>query len=135
MFSRLALISQKLYVPLGWTLLTQLLLSIPGSLFRGPGFFRIPHLDKIAHLILFGGLTFFWILFYYYRHGTEKKSLAWMIILLVSLYGIAIEFFQFNFIPNRSFDIWDIVADICGAICGYLATIWILKRSTRTPLQ
>ncbi|HYF32861.1 MAG TPA: VanZ family protein [Chitinophagaceae bacterium] len=127
MFWRLIKTSRKLYVPLGWTIFTQILLSLPGSLFEGSGLFHVPHLDKIAHLGLFGGLAFFWILFFFHRNNTLTKNTAWGILFLIALYGIGVEFFQYNFIPRRSFDMGDIVADICGALCGYFATIWILR--------
>ena len=123
MFSRLVQFSRKLYVPLGWSIFTQILLSLPGSLFEGSGLFHIPNLDKIAHLGLFGGLALFWNLFYYNRN----QASPWIILLFLALYGVAIEYFQFYCIPRRSFDVGDIVADIIGAMCGYLATILVLR--------
>ena len=134
MFSRLVQVSRKLYVPLGWTIITQILLSLPGSLFEGSGLFHIPNLDKIAHLGLFGGLALLWNLFYYNRNQASPRGVLknntftpWIILLLIGLYGVAIEFFQFYCIPRRSFDVGDIVADIIGAMCGYLATILVLR--------
>ena len=127
MFSRLVQFSRKLYVPLSWTIFTQLLLSIPGSFFEGSGLFHIPNLDKIAHVGLFGGLALFWNLFFYHRNQTGNNSTPWSILLLIGLYGVAVEFFQFYCIPRRSFDVGDIVADIIGAMCGYFATILILR--------
>lgn len=127
MFSRLLKASRKLYVPLGWTIFTQVLLSIPGKLLEGSGLFHVPHLDKVAHIGLFGGLAFFWSAFFYYRNGAMNRNTSLALLLVLSLYGVGVEFFQFYFIPNRSFDVGDIVADICGALCGFLATIWILR--------
>ena len=127
MFSRLVKFSRKLYVPLSWTIFTQLLLSIPGAFFEGSGLFHIPHLDKIAHIGLFGGLALLWNLFFYHRKQTGNSSTPWIILLLIGLYGVAVEFFQFYCIPRRSFDVGDIVADIIGAMCGYFATILILR--------
>jgi len=134
MFSRLVQFSRKLYVPLGWTIFTQILLSLPGSLFEGSGLFHIPHLDKIAHVVLFGGLALFWNLYYYNRKQSGSQTISqaktltpWIILLLLALYGVAVEYFQFYCIPRRSFDVGDIVADIIGAMCGYLATILVLR--------
>ncbi|HYE53559.1 MAG TPA: VanZ family protein [Chitinophagaceae bacterium] len=129
MFLLLRKIGRKIYVPLAWTVFTQLLLSIPGSLFRGSGFLRIPHADKIAHLVLFGGLMLFWGLYFIHRHGGLQQRVLWTIFFIISLYGVGVEFFQVNFIPNRSFDIGDIVADVCGAFCGYLATLVVAKKN------
>lgn len=133
MFSRLIQLSRKLIVPLGWTLFTQIMVSIPGKFLTGPGLFNIPHLDKIAHVILFGGLGLFWNLYFYYRRANTKYT-ALIIFLFLAAYGVAIEYYQINFIPNRSFDWGDVVADVCGAVCGYFATILVL-RVTRRPLK
>jgi VanZ family protein len=135
MFSWLIKLSRKLAVPLGWTIFTQVLVSIPGKFLEGPGLFSIPHLDKIAHIILFGGLSIFWILFFHYRKTGEKKYTSLVILLLLAAYGVGIEYYQLNFIPNRSFDVGDIVADICGALCGYFATILILRNAQAGKLS
>jgi hypothetical protein len=135
MFAFLARISRKLYIPLGWTIITQILLSIPGSLFQGSGFLRIPQLDKIAHLGLFGGLMLFWSLYTIYRNKAVHHRQLLLILLIISIYGVAVEFFQFHFIPNRSFDLGDIAADICGALLGYLATVIIIRKAGITVTQ
>jgi VanZ family protein len=36
------------------------------------------------------------------------------------VYGIAIEFIQRNFVPHRSFDFFDIVADAVGCVVGFI---------------
>src|SRR5215213_5690846 len=130
MFFRLIKLCRNLAVPLSWTIFTQILVSIPGKFLEGPGFlFNIPHMDKIAHIILFGGLSISWILFFHYRKAADKKYTGLIILLLLAAYGVAIEFYQLNFIPNRSFDVGDIVADVCGALCGYFATTLILRNA------
>jgi VanZ family protein len=133
MLSRLIQLSRRLYVPLTWSILTQVLLSIPGNLLDGTGMLHIPHLDKIAHLGLFGGLSLLWSLFLHYRNGAGKNVFL-LVAMAVSIYGVAVEFFQFYFIPNRSFDVYDIVADVCGALCGYFATIVLIGMVTPKKL-
>jgi len=45
------------------------------------------------------------------------------------VYGIAMEFVQKYWIPNRSFDIGDIIADTIGSIAGLVfATKLLTKR-------
>src|SRR5215213_4583807 len=127
MFSRIVQLSRKLIVPLGWTIFTQILVSIPGKFLSGPGLFSIPHLDKVAHVILFAGLSVAWIIFFHFRTVATKKYVPFIVLLLLAAYGVSIEYYQLNFIPNRSFDVGDIVADVCGAVCGYFATIGILR--------
>lgn len=38
---------------------------------------------------------------------------------LSSGYGVVMEFVQRNYIPNRSFDAWDIVADTAGSFIAF----------------
>ena len=46
-----------------------------------------------------------------------------------SVYGIIMEYIQKYFIPNRSFDLLDIIADTIGSIAGLvLATKVYIKR-------
>ena len=120
--------SQHIWFAVIWTISTQVLLSLPGSIFPGHGLFSIPFLDKIAHLGLFGGLVFSWCLYLYFRKRPPgiSYSAAVVVISLAFVYGIAVEFFQKNFIPNRSFDIGDIIADLVGSLIGYLVTQWFI---------
>ena len=135
MFSRIVQLSRKLIVPLGWTIFTQILVSIPGKFLSGQGLLSIPHLDKVAHVILFAGLSIAWVIFYHFRKPASKKYAPLIILLLLSIYGVAIEYYQLNLIPNRSFDVGDIVADICGAVCGYFATLIILRTTETGSLR
>lgn len=58
---------------------------------------------------------------------TEKKKNVLLIITLSGIaYGIIMEFVQKYWVPNRSFEIWDIAADSTGCL---LAWFWCWKRS------
>jgi VanZ family protein len=86
----------------------------PGNI-PSQGLFRIPHLDKLVHMFLFGGFVWLW----YFSLQNDPKSppkigILRKIFLISSLYGILMEFVQY-FFTKRDFDIWDIVADIFGA--------------------
>ena len=129
--------SQHIWLALTWSIVTQTLLSLPGSLFPSRGLFNIPFLDKIAHLFLFGGLVFCWSVYHYFRKRppaiTAKRM--WLIVILTFVYGILLEFFQKNFIPNRSFDEGDILADLVGGLIGYLVTQWFISWNNRRKLS
>lgn len=112
--------------PVLWTALTIFLLCIPGSDIPGDGLFSIEGLDKVAHVILFGGIVLFWG--FWFRNnpgaGQWRRLVAWS-ILLTTILGIGLEFLQRYAIPNRSFDVWDIWADFGGASAtGLIHLYW-----------
>ena len=133
MFTLLRKWSHHIWLALTWSVITQALLVLPGSLFSGPGLFSIPHLDKIAHLGLFGGLVTTWSLFYYFRKqpAIGNHGFLWWAVLLVFLYGVLMEFVQRNFIPNRTFDVGDIIADLGGGLIGYILAQAVLRWDKR----
>lgn len=128
---------QKLYsnriIPIAWTLITIVLLCLPGSSLPGEGFvFHIPHFDKIVHVILFGGIVFFWGCYFAFRsRQLVRQHWQRLVILLAVLstgLGIVLEFVQFNFIPQRSFDRGDIVADAAGALAAMASLLLYYSR-------
>jgi VanZ family protein len=57
---------------------------------------------------------------------TEKKSIFFIqVAFYFFLYGIAMEFIQKYFIPNRSFDIADIIADGIGSAIGLIISLML----------
>ena len=123
MFRRI--LSYKFF-PLSWTLLTILLMCLPGSMVPGTGIFALKNLDKLVHVILFGLNVLFWG-WHYQTSGKDAGSLRFIFIaataLMITL-GIIMEYVQLYFIPNRSFDGYDIVADIVGSV---IAGLWLLR--------
>jgi hypothetical protein len=114
------------FFPLTWTVITIILLCLPGSIVPGTGFFGIKNLDKVVHAVLFCSNVLFWG--WHYESGARPlrqlrlifvSATASMIIL-----GIIMEYIQMYFVPNRSFDEWDIVADTIGSV---LAGVWLLR--------
>jgi len=111
-------ISSTKIFPILWTLLTIGLLCLPGKVIPGLGLFGIKHLDKLAHIVLFGGFVLLWGLYSWQR---KKLRFDWLFLLagitvLSIILGIVMEFVQVNFVPNRSFDVWDIWADVVGSV-------------------
>ena len=113
-------LTSSVLVPLGWTLLTIILLCLPGSAFPSKGFFSldIPHIDKVVHIILFGGVTLFWCLYFLRKNPSNKtwKYTVLTVAMAAIALGICMEYVQFNYIPNRAFDPGDIVANSASAI-------------------
>jgi hypothetical protein len=123
MFRRI--ITNKIF-PLSFTLFTILLMCLPGSMVPGTGIFALKNLDKIVHVMLFGMNVLFWG-WHYQAAGREPTNLRFIFIaatLLMITLGIIMEYVQLYFIPNRSFDGYDIIADIIGSV---IAGLWLLK--------
>lgn len=125
LFRLIHLLGQRVFFPILWTLITLALLCMPGSTIPGVGFFGFKHIDKVAHFILFGGFVLFWGIWAAAKTMEENRyKKNWIYLVLISIaIGVVMEFVQINFIPNRSFDVWDIVWDAIGSICFW----WLLR--------
>ena len=113
------LCSTKVF-PLSWTFLIIVLLCLPGSAIPGSGFFAIEGLDKVVHIILFGGLVLFWGIYIRQRYNKPwAKMILWIALLSIGL-GIFLEYIQLYFVSNRSFDSRDIIADTIGSLIVFI---------------
>jgi len=118
MLALLKKFTSRFITPLSWTIFTIVLLCLPGSSFPGGGFLKIDHLDKIVHILLFGGMVVFWSLYYL---QTKQSPTHWhltvMSIMLSAIaLGIGMEYIQLRYVPNRAFDMGDIIANTVGSI-------------------
>jgi VanZ family protein len=97
--------------------------------------------DKSLHMLMYSGLGA--LVLYPLAHGalagvTWRRGLA--AIVIATLYGVSDEFHQ-SFVPGRTPEMLDVVADGVGAACGVVvigllaaARAWgILKSSSHTP--
>ena len=108
------------------------LFCLPGAEFPKATWLDKIYFDKLVHIGLFLVLVFLWILPSVARvsdiHTMEKVCLG--IALAFVAYGIGIEFVQKNFIPHRSFDLFDIIADTAGCALGWVAATklpWVTR--------
>ena len=111
----------KWYVAALWTLILLVLMCLPGNVLPTEPPFQIANFDKLVHIGLFGGFVFLWCLYATTLKGGLKKRLlrfSYYFIIGIAL-GIAMEFVQKYFIPLRSFDLGDIIADMIGASLAY----------------
>ena len=117
-------------MPIVWSIVIGILLTLPGSVLPNEGSFKIPQFDKIVHMGMFGGFVFLWNLYLSARPIAPKRLLRlFFIIFLIGIaYGIGSEYVQKYFIPLRDFDEGDIIADMLGASLAYgLSNISLLK--------
>lgn len=117
-------LSENRYLlPLGMivlTLVTLVLTLVPAD-FLGES--RLWSFDKLGHLALFGGWTFFLGL---YKNINSPSSInAWLFFIAGVSFGILIELLQ-HFLPlNRHADFGDLLFDTLGC----LLAVWLLKKT------
>ena len=108
-----------------WLLFVTTLLCIPGTKLPRIGWQDKIWLDKWIHIFLFMILVILWSLAYSNKKsklGTSRK-IFFKIIVIGCFYGIVMEIVQKYFIPFRSFDLGDIIADAIGCVAGYFFAI------------
>ena len=107
----------KPFVPaILWAILILILSTMPGI--QLPETIIAP--DKLGHVAAYGILNWLAI-----KGLASSDNLSAMKVLMVTIvvtsYGILMEFVQWAFFPNRFFEIWDMVANFTGAVLGYIA--------------
>ncbi len=108
-------------------IITFVLLVLPGSDIPKASIFDAIYFDKWVHIGMFGLLTVAWC-HPFLKSGAGSKKIFWVVALAAIAYGIAMEFVQKYFAYQRSFDLFDMVADSVGSIVGfYLMTLWLKK--------
>ena len=78
----------------------------------------IPHIDKLAHLLMYMGMAFLLC-----RSFNADKSPARRRLIALGyavVFGVLMEVFQYAFAPSRSFSLADIIANTLGAGIGTL---------------
>jgi VanZ family protein len=115
-------IFQHKWVAITWLVIMCILFFLPGSAFPSENWLSEIYFDKVVHIGLFAILIFLW------RSAFDSQLVKYNLILLLSalFYGLAVEFIQRYFVPNRDFDLYDVVADMIGAIMGLVT--WLSYR-------
>jgi VanZ family protein len=124
----------KQFIPaITWFIISLVLLCLPGSTIPKYPWLAVIHADKWIHITLFGILCFLFSFPFSQSSLTipEKKKGFVLITLSGIIYGTIMEFVQDQWIPNRSFEVLDIVADSAG--CG-LALIYSFRKFLRGGL-
>jgi VanZ family protein len=105
-----------------------ILFFLPGSAFPNENWLDAIYFDKMVHIGLFAVLMFLW------RSSFNLEVNNYNLLLLFSalLYGVTVEFIQKYWIPNRSFDLYDVLADMTGSVLGLI--IWLRVYRKNKPL-
>ncbi len=100
----------------GWTLLVVILLIIPmGGEMPGPD---IPHIDKLAHFGMFFVTGFISAYTFGFLSRLAQRLAAGLAFGVVLALGTEI---GQSFLPYRTADIFDLLADITGVVFGLFA--------------
>jgi len=75
-------------------------------------------IDKVVHFIFYAVLSF--LLLYGMRKNNASFNGTLWAFLLAIIFGVLIELIQGNFITNRNFDYYDIIANIIGSSAGVI---------------
>ncbi len=107
----------------GWTIAWAALLftlsSIPDL---SPPFRLFDWDDKLHHLLAYMPLGWLLMRAIVWKEGNIRKAL-WLAIVLGTLYGMSDEFHQ-HFVPGRTMDANDLLADMLGVALGG----WLFRR-------
>jgi VanZ family protein len=113
---------------LGWAGVIFYLSSLPGvdvpPLFFGE--------DKLLHAVVFGILGFFALGAMKTTGDGYRVFQPWLAVVLVVVYGALDEFHQ-HFVPGRTPDIHDLMADAVGGMLGVWVSYRFIKARARKP--
>lgn len=96
---------------------------------------RFQGLDKVIHLLMYAALTSFWLYPISMKRRTQPAIMLG-VVLAAGLYGALMEVCQAVFTTYRSFDIFDILANLGGAMIAaagfYLYSKWRVNKFSET---
>ena len=109
------------WLALGWLIIVTVLLTLPASAFPREDWLDQLWFDKWVHIGLFGVLTLLWG-YPFFKINIASAHPFIIVAVCVILYGTIMEFVQKYFAFERSFDLFDILADSAGSL---LALWWL----------
>lgn len=81
--------------------------------------------DKLGHFLIFFGWTLLYGLFMFSKKRTEIKLM--LILFAGSVFGVSVEIFQEILPVNRTMNVFDALADICGSTVA-VGILFLIKR-------
>ncbi len=90
--------------------------------------FHLFSADKLAHAFVYGVLT--WLLLRAYALAGQERLTRWkeaLILCLSTVYGVLMEIVQYAFIPGRFYEYDDMLANMTGAVIGWIFFKWFAK--------
>ena len=106
-----------------------LILSLmPGSSLPGISWGDMVSLDKWAHFIMYGSLSFVWAYEWLPSDTSRQLKRYIMILTATAVFGVMLESLQLILNSDRYFEVLDIIANIIGSMAGLTALHWLIKK-------
>ena len=105
-----------------WLIISTILFCLPGSALPKETWLEKIWFDKWVHIGIFFIMLIVWCWAFTsqkYRIGRPGFLFFWLALIGV-IYGAGMEIIQYKWIPNRDFEIGDIVADAIGCVAGFI---------------
>lgn len=103
------------FCALSWTLLILYLSLISANTAAKFNVFDFMGVDKLGHLIFYTTLSFLWCMSLR-RRNTDKKNILFFSV----SFGVLMEICQLYLFNGRSFELYDILANIMGSVIGVI---------------
>ncbi len=115
---RLLKVKPLLFIAIAYTIVVSILFFIPGSDLPRVKI-KIYGLDKIIHAAIHFILINLWMLYFYVKNDFQfKANWVFQLFLLLMLFGIIVEILQGQPMVSRGSDIFDVAANLVGALLG-----------------
>ena len=115
----------KLLLAISAFIFFSFLFCLPGSAIPKDDWLDRIWADKWVHIGIFTVLIFLWC-----RALQITALMKFVIVIIVAvLYGLVVEIVQDRFIPSRSFDLTDLLADFIGSLIGLW--VWIRYKKNK----
>jgi hypothetical protein len=112
-------------VAIAWFLIMCILFFLPGSALPQESWLDAIYFDKWVHVGLFAVLIFLWRSSF----NLDFNHYNWMLLFIALLYGLTVEFIQKYWVSNRSFDLYDVMADMTGSVIGLVVWLRVYKKN------
>ncbi len=117
---------KKYWLSIIWSIIIIIFCSLPSSNIPRNRIINIPHLDKILHFGIYFILSL--LILYETKIKTGKNKIVFILTAVFSfVLGLLIEIEQQYLISSRTGDLYDLLADIIGAISGILFFVLLTK--------
>ncbi len=100
---------------LTWTILTLYLSLVPAKKMPNLNIWDIVGIDKAGHLVFYIIFSFLWLMAF-----RSREKLKIIVLIFSVSFGILMEICQFYLFNGRSFEYYDILANIIGSLIGVI---------------